>query len=465
VTALETIEFCWDHAPDSGMLNTIRKRITGLINSPPVIFPELTRSLEEKVTKLQSSKQIAKSPILDWEGSDMTTSLNLLKPGEQLNDEIINTYLGLLRQKCDPRTVHIASTRLLTSQTPHRVDRCLIDSLAVASTFIIPLHKPGQPGHWRLAILERAESIYSLKIHDTATERSEIPPNLSKWLLNNGIKINKPEIDTTLQQNRFSLDCGLYILLIARIKVTPPTNIIPPSDEVRRYIPKFRLRVLCELLAAHLDPTLSHFTEFDSGEKTCIANNQPERTVPSGKTVPPEKTVPGPSSIQQKFSFNSKHNDLRDLSSILEKACSAGADKVGAIKILLPGDSKSLDNMKLTHATYIFKLSYSGDVVRASCDVKSQRVHAVFKPGQYDQVDPEELVIAFEKGVEKGDFGSVVYVPDILVHKQSLRQKLGLPPSLLMDLTHNALSSSSKKLAGIHTPMGYLSTQKGMTIF
>ena len=121
--------------------------------------------------------------------------------------------------------------------------------------------------------------------------------------------------------------------------------------------------------------------------------------------------------------------------------------------------------MKLTHATYIFKLSHSVDAISAPYNVKSQRVEAIFKPRQYDQVDPEELIITFEKGVEKGDFGSVVYVPDIQVHKQGLRQKLSLPPSLLMDLTHNALSTSLGKLAGIHAPMGYLSTQKGMAIF
>ena len=308
----------------------------GLINSPPVIFPELTRSLEEKVTKLQSSKQIAKSPILDWEDSDMTTSLNLLKPGRQLNDEIVNSYLRLLREKlkkCDSE-IHVASTRLLTSINLHPVDKRLVSSLRLASKFIILLYKPG---HWRLAILERAESIYSLKIYDSvAGGSSDILLNLSKWLCNNGIKVGKMEISTTLQQNRFSQDCGLYILLIARIEVTPPTR-IPPSDEVCWYIPRFRLRVLCEHLAAHLDPILLHYTQL---EKTV----PPEKAVPPGTTIPPEKTVLGPSlqklSAQENIissilPFNSEYNDLRGLSSILDRACSTGADKVGAIKILL----------------------------------------------------------------------------------------------------------------------------------
>ena len=51
-------------------------------------------------------------------------------------------------------------------------------------------------------------------------------------------------------------------------------------------MPEFRLRVLCKLLAAHLDPTLSHYTEFVSGEKPCSANDQPEKSSPNQ----PERT-------------------------------------------------------------------------------------------------------------------------------------------------------------------------------
>ena len=125
----------------------------------------------------------------------MRTSLNQLNPGEQLNDEIINTYLELLRKKCDS-SIHIASTQLLISKRPYKVNRQLMNNLSLASTFIIPLHKPG---HWTLAILERDKYIYSLKIYDSLTgDGSDIPSNLNEWLQNMRIKIRNWEINRTL---------------------------------------------------------------------------------------------------------------------------------------------------------------------------------------------------------------------------------------------------------------------------
>ena len=72
----------------------------------------------------------------------MKATLNRLEPRGQLNDEIINTYLGLLRKECNS-SIHIASTRLLISKRPHTVDQELMDNLSEAWRFIIPLHKSG----------------------------------------------------------------------------------------------------------------------------------------------------------------------------------------------------------------------------------------------------------------------------------------------------------------------------------
>jgi len=199
-------------------------------------------------------------------GCDISYALHYLRPQLGINDDIINQYLNLI-QEMAPKNVLIASHTLLARPRNSDFDRK--DGIHLLQ-LIIPVHHPHSDlfkQHWTLAILKRAHQAerFSLELYDSLCQHeAQIPNSLRVWLAD----LDLSETSTAKpnpQQNLFSQDCGLYLLLCARLAANGVP--IPSQFEIRHLMRSFRRRALAELLAGKLDPTMSDFEEFQANEE------------------------------------------------------------------------------------------------------------------------------------------------------------------------------------------------------
>lgn len=204
--------------------------------------------------------------IKNKEGIDISRALHCLRPSAGLNDEIINQYLSLVQESA-PKNVLVASTWLVKRLRNSNFDR---KDGAGLLRLIIPVHHPrSHPSkqHWTLAILEREcqEDRFRLVLLDSLCQQNITIPNLLElWLAD--LDLSEISVATpNPQQNYFSQDCGLFVLLAARLAASGVP--MPSQVEVRHLMRSFRRRVLAEILAGKLDPAISDFEKFQENEK------------------------------------------------------------------------------------------------------------------------------------------------------------------------------------------------------
>jgi NAD-dependent histone deacetylase SIR2 len=227
---------------------------------------EMSQRLSEvEVRQIESSRKstsvVTKIPSLGYREVNIANSLWHLKPGEELNDEVVNAYLELLQRSTVSVDQAIEGTGILYLK-PGRQWKTF-DKLSKVRTYsiFIPIHIPG---HWCFAVLTPGENnILCLEYYDSASGGP--PQALRDWIHG---RFPDREVEITQgspnPRQRNGVDCGLFVLLGIRLLSASRRHLSQAqSDSI---IPTFRQRVLAELLAGSLNPSSSQFEEFQRME-------------------------------------------------------------------------------------------------------------------------------------------------------------------------------------------------------
>jgi NAD+-dependent protein deacetylase SIR2 len=194
--------------------------------------------------------------------ADAQKSLWHLKPGEYLNDEVMNAYLELLPGFMATTGHSIWGTFILDSmkpETPYKTFGKLIKNDTYS--IYIPINNGL---HWTFAVITKKKDDSPRWTYYDSLGGG--PPRKFLSWINKLFYEQKIESLTASpnpgQGNDF--DCGLFVLLGIRLLSAGRDHLSQAqSDEV---IPRFRQRVLAELLATSLNPSSSQFEEFQRKE-------------------------------------------------------------------------------------------------------------------------------------------------------------------------------------------------------
>jgi NAD-dependent histone deacetylase SIR2 len=244
------------------------------VKSPPQsphILPKLPHCWEAEMSKRLGEVVISKAGtriggtslvtrITDLGYRDaIADSLWRLKPGEELNDEILNAYLELLRSSLSA-VQSIEETTILTLQPnrPWKRSQKLIET-GVYSIFI-PVHASH---HWTFAVLrsKKKGDLVHWEYYDSLG--GQPPQKLLTWI--NGRFPDNTEVaawPNPRQKN--GVDCGLFVLLGIRLMSAGEKHLSQADSD--GIISNFRQRVLAELLAFSINPSNSQFDEFKKRE-------------------------------------------------------------------------------------------------------------------------------------------------------------------------------------------------------
>jgi hypothetical protein len=185
-------------------------------------------------------------------------SLWRLKPGEYLNDEVMNAYLELL-PGFNATAGHSIQRTFILDMKPHQPMKVLRRLIRTNTYSIyIPVNKDL---HWTFATITKTKDTpVSWTYYDSLG--GEPLPKLLAWIHRVFPGIKEMTATPMPKQGNF-VDCGLFVLLGIRLLSAGRRYSQAQSDDI---IPKFRQRVLAELLACTLDPTRSQLDEFKDCE-------------------------------------------------------------------------------------------------------------------------------------------------------------------------------------------------------
>lgn len=219
-----------------------------------VLLPTLPEPWQEKTCEALRGGRIANIKIHNVDES----SLQLLRPNNMINDEIVEGYLELIRKS----GVTVGTTRLLdTWSSRHPIDRAIdIDGLKRSGPVLFPIHDSAM-SHWTFAhiMLSRDGSTIVAEHFDSMNTR-HTPMILEKWLFDTFQDTGATIISGQSPQQRNGVDCGLYMLMGIRLMASGSQHLTQAdADEI---MPTFRERVLAEILAGALDPDPSTYTSF-----------------------------------------------------------------------------------------------------------------------------------------------------------------------------------------------------------
>jgi hypothetical protein len=202
-------------------------------------------------------------------------SLQSLRPGTMINDEIVDGYLELIRKS----GVIISTTRLLENLTTkiHPYDRRMDQIEYLPRQAFIPIHQTCE--HWTFARIVPGRRGVAMRIeHFDSLPDRDVPPQLKSW-----IKQYFPdatlEPGTSPEQDN-NTDCGLFMLLGIRMMASGSHHL--SQSEADEIMPEFRGRVLAEILASTLNPTdldYANFVEKDDLAAEKLIKHQPHRVV------------------------------------------------------------------------------------------------------------------------------------------------------------------------------------------
>ena len=224
---------------------------------------EMSERLREVVVReaqigRESSSTVTRITNLGYREADVAKSLWRLKPGEKLNDEIINAYLELL-QRHGSAEQYIAEAGIL--HLKHGRPWKGADKLIQTGTYsiFIPIN---YSDHWTFAVLTSKKKGDPVCYDYYDSLDGGLPPNFTDWLHGRFPTIQGVAAKTPKQENY--VDCGLFVLMGIRLILAGRQHLSQAqSDDV---MPTFRQRVLAELLVSSLNPSSSQFEEFKRKE-------------------------------------------------------------------------------------------------------------------------------------------------------------------------------------------------------
>lgn len=262
--------------------NELEKFYKMVVRGPQTtdIFPELSKQWMELANQRMNSEQISKLPVT-YDRVDIRDSLKKLKPGTEINDDVINGYLSLI-QATLPASRFIASTRLLSPTRPSPQDRQLDPS--VHTKIMLPICSRG---HWSFAVIHGNINRKVVQHYNSFNngEYAAFPEPLRDWLGKKKIEYDISEPESNPQQSG-GKDCGLYVLLGIRM-IAAGSKSTMQNQEALDFIPLFRTRVMAELLAGCLNPSEEDYQAFLKREATESRNSKmavvksPPETSPS----------------------------------------------------------------------------------------------------------------------------------------------------------------------------------------
>jgi len=192
-----------------------------------------------------------------------------LKPGEELNDEILNAYFELLRKTCQSPQTIIEGTEFLESERRWLWTRFERINGTDPYRIFIPVY---EDHHWSFCVLSspRKGQIVSWTYHDSL--EGVAPRILTSWIAKYFTNPRQEQAGPNpIQQNH--IDCGLFVLMGIRVMLEGRPNLSQADSNV--VMINFRQRVLAELLASNLDPTRSQFDSFKLREEEALRAYSP----------------------------------------------------------------------------------------------------------------------------------------------------------------------------------------------
>jgi NAD+-dependent protein deacetylase SIR2 len=271
------------------------------------ILPHLPDYWEKEMTKRLSKVVVEKTadghksssivtPITElgyggW--AEPEKSLWRLKPEVYLNDEIINAYLKLLQESA--LAGHYIQKTFAFERKPNNP----LKSLAkIISTGVYIIYLPiniASLKHWTFAVItsEKKEGPLLWEYYDSLGGGP--PGRFLDWIAQVSHKevIQQATASPNPRQNN-NFDCGLFVLMGIRLLSTGRRHLAQAqSDDI---IPRFRQRILAELLAVTLNPSGRQFADFRQKEALVNTgnmrdNDETSTTINRGEKDQPELFV------------------------------------------------------------------------------------------------------------------------------------------------------------------------------
>jgi len=184
-------------------------------------------------------------------------SLKRLRADQMINDEVVDTYLNLIRK----RGAIIGTSLLLNSKmnSQHPIDRNITTKhLSQHRQVFIPIC---QNEHWTFVLIRQRGNLWVIKHFDSLQPGSRPPSKFLSWISNqelDGISCKYEAGLSPVQRN--GLDCGLFMLMGIRLMSCGSQHL--SQEEADELIPHTRRRVLAEILAGSLDPMPDEYESY-----------------------------------------------------------------------------------------------------------------------------------------------------------------------------------------------------------
>jgi hypothetical protein len=221
----------------------------------PVVWQDRARKFEEKGEHINID-----IPLVD------STAFDRLKPNKQINDEIVNAYLNLLRND----SVYIATADLYEAlKRKTRLnkidDKINQDTLQNFIQIFIPIC---EGNHWTFARLTAGK----LDIHDSIGG-SIYQQSFVDWIEGRFPGIVVQEAAYNPRQKPKSNDCGLLMLL--GIDLMSRDLDLPSQEQADVIMLSMRGRVLAGILSGRLDPSERNYEVFVNREAAHTSSTMP----------------------------------------------------------------------------------------------------------------------------------------------------------------------------------------------
>ncbi|KAL5354917.1 hypothetical protein ACLOAV_001008 [Pseudogymnoascus australis] len=269
--------------PASQALQLLASKSSSSLNSSMVvpshssldIIPEITPGWELEMSKRLDSVNVKGIKVQHRRSSSvLTTIANLrykaniasslwrLKHGEYLDDEVINAYIELLQRSNLRHGQGIQPTFILRMvlETPWKPFKKLLDT-GMYSIFIPINHA----FHWTFAVIKSQEKDADVKWEYFDSLGGEPPQVFLDWIDTWFPEAERQKVlpfSNPRQKN--GVDCGLFVLLGIRLMASGRPHLF--NQQTIAIIPGFRKRVLAELLAQCLNPSIAQLEEFKQRE-------------------------------------------------------------------------------------------------------------------------------------------------------------------------------------------------------
>jgi len=211
-----------------------------------------------------------------------SSSLPLLRPGEMINDEIVEAYTKLIRESCSSL---ISTTQLLE---PYTTKQNLIDreesinlaTLRGCGQLFIPIHLEL---HWTFAHIQpNLDGSLFVNYHDSMGGAA--PSKLRQWLEDRFANTDFSLFEATGPKQLDLVDCGLFMLMGIRLLALGSQHLT--QSEADEIIPVFRDQVLASILAGTLDPSHSDYEDFIERDRVAsLKRKSPESDTPNSNDV------------------------------------------------------------------------------------------------------------------------------------------------------------------------------------